>query len=145
MNCDFYQQRVSAFMDDELNDNGASELFAHLGSCTACREFLRTTMQIDAAMNDIVVPDPIGLGDTGTMMPCTAPPKPSHLTRLRRIQEMKIPFSYAAAAVIAVMAGTFAFSSLSQRQGAGATGSGKRIVYSYVLPTVYVQPHQTPK
>jgi len=37
---------INLHIDNQLGDRGSSELFAHLGTCEACREFMRTTMQV---------------------------------------------------------------------------------------------------
>ncbi len=49
MNHDDYQQLASQFIDHELGPEAEQELFAHLGSCTKCREFLKASwrLQVD--------------------------------------------------------------------------------------------------
>lgn len=51
MTHDHYQQLTSQFIDDELGPEAEQELFAHLSSCSECREFLKASwrLQVDIA------------------------------------------------------------------------------------------------
>jgi anti-sigma factor RsiW len=46
MNHDRYFEFINLYIDNHLGDRESAELFAHLGMCEACREFMRTTMQV---------------------------------------------------------------------------------------------------
>jgi anti-sigma factor RsiW len=46
MNHERYFEFVNLYVDNELDDKTSAELFAHLGACETCREFMRTTMRV---------------------------------------------------------------------------------------------------
>jgi predicted anti-sigma-YlaC factor YlaD len=144
MNCEQYQLNVSKLIDNELNEADSAGLFTHMGSCAACREFFRTLVRVQSMMDTLHVPEPIGLVNSfqtpGHPIAKTAPIM--HL--YRKVRETRIPVSVAAAAVIVAMAGTVALSSLFVHPAPPPGEGTERIVYSYLLPTVYVQPPQKP-
>ncbi len=55
MNHEVYQQYISQYIDGELNDALENNLFLHLGSCRECRDFLKSSIQMQ---NDIVAAKP---------------------------------------------------------------------------------------
>jgi hypothetical protein len=140
MNCDDYQKNFSKLMDNELSEAYCATLFTHMGTCPICREFFRTSMQIQSALDEIRVPEPNGLAALrpfGAQVPVQARLAPSLFQRLR---ETKISLSFAAAAVVLVMAGTLALSSLWMRPYEIKPQPAERIVYSFLLPPVNVEP-----
>ena len=48
MNHESYQQQVSQLVDDELDESLEQDLFVHLGSCIECRDFLKSSWQIQS-------------------------------------------------------------------------------------------------
>jgi anti-sigma factor RsiW len=46
MNHERYFEFVNLYVDNELDDKLSAELFAHLGVCERCREFMRMTMRV---------------------------------------------------------------------------------------------------
>jgi hypothetical protein len=140
MNCDEYQRNFSKLMDNELNEADCAELFTHMGSCVACREFFRTSMQIQSAMNELSVPEPIGLGRPFSKQTSTSSKALPLISLYRTMHETKISLSFATAVVIVTMAGAIALSSFLMRSGRGANERAERVVYNYMLPTVYVEP-----
>jgi hypothetical protein len=50
MNCDEYQQKVSEFIDEELDSREIRMLFTHLGSCDACWRYYRRIERLHATM-----------------------------------------------------------------------------------------------
>ena len=48
MNCDWYQEQISALIDRELADEQSADVFSHLGECAACRTFLQGTQRIQS-------------------------------------------------------------------------------------------------
>jgi anti-sigma factor RsiW len=46
MNHERYFEFINLYIDNQLGDRESAELFAHLGTCEACREFMRTMMQV---------------------------------------------------------------------------------------------------
>ncbi len=45
MTCDDHQQTISEFLDGELATSSEPDLYAHLGGCTSCREFMRSSLR----------------------------------------------------------------------------------------------------
>ena len=41
-----HQQRISLYIDNELNDKESSELFAHLAGCSECRTYMKISMRV---------------------------------------------------------------------------------------------------
>ncbi len=50
--CDEYQEMMSAYIDQELNDNETSQLFYHLSECLECREFMKSLLTLHSAFRD---------------------------------------------------------------------------------------------
>jgi anti-sigma factor RsiW len=48
MNHEPYQQRISLYVDNALNDKDTAKLFAHLARCTDCRAFMKSTVSVHA-------------------------------------------------------------------------------------------------
>jgi anti-sigma factor RsiW len=46
MNHERYFEFINLYVDNQLGDTESAELFAHLGTCEACREFMKMTMQV---------------------------------------------------------------------------------------------------
>ena len=46
MNCDTYEEQLSAWMDNEINDEETKSLFGHLHGCQACREAFRSAQRL---------------------------------------------------------------------------------------------------
>ncbi len=45
MICEHYEELASLYVDNELDNQGEAELFAHLRDCGSCRGFLRSALQ----------------------------------------------------------------------------------------------------
>ncbi|HTP13974.1 MAG TPA: zf-HC2 domain-containing protein, partial [Bacteroidota bacterium] len=69
MNCDDYQRDFSRLMDNELGEEECASLFTHMGTCSTCREFFRTSMLIQSDLDTLSVPEPIGLSGINVVMP----------------------------------------------------------------------------
>jgi len=50
MTCDEYQQHLSEFLDDELDDQEVRPLFQHLGTCDACWTYYRRIEALHTAL-----------------------------------------------------------------------------------------------
>ncbi len=48
MNHESYQERISLYVDNALNDKDTAKLFAHLSRCADCREFMKLTAGVHA-------------------------------------------------------------------------------------------------
>lgn len=52
MTCDEYQEQVSQYIDRELADDESQALFEHLSTCSECRSFLRSTLELRSKIHD---------------------------------------------------------------------------------------------
>lgn len=52
MTCNEYQEWISAYVDNELDEEKAAVLFAHLGSCAECRGFFRESLELRSLLLD---------------------------------------------------------------------------------------------
>jgi predicted anti-sigma-YlaC factor YlaD len=139
MSCEYYQKNISKLLDDELPENESAELFNHLGSCGICREFFRKTIRIQSLMDELNVPEPMGLSNPVTESAVHKSPIRNKILHYRKFREVRIPLSIAAAVVVFVTAGTIALSSFYMRHKPEISDNSARIVYSCTLPTVYIQ------
>ena len=48
MNHELFQQHISQLIDNELSESLEQDLFIHLGSCKECRNFLKTSWQMQS-------------------------------------------------------------------------------------------------
>jgi len=48
--CNEYQQQISQYIDNQLEDSDTSELFRHLGDCEECRDFLKSILKLRSAI-----------------------------------------------------------------------------------------------
>jgi|WetSurMetagenome_2_1015567.scaffolds.fasta_scaffold189458_2 anti-sigma factor RsiW len=46
MNCEWYEEQISALIDHEVDDAQSAEIFSHLGTCPSCRSFLASTQRL---------------------------------------------------------------------------------------------------
>lgn len=56
MKCEHYEERISQYVDRELDDAKTRELFLHLGTCYECQGFLRSLLLLrDSIRRDVAV------------------------------------------------------------------------------------------
>lgn len=55
MNHEHYQERISLYVDNALNDLESAKLFAHLGRCHDCRDFMKLTSRVQARIAEEVL------------------------------------------------------------------------------------------
>ena len=55
MTCNEYQEWISAYVDNELDEERAAPLFAHLGACAECRGFFRGSLELRSLLLDDLV------------------------------------------------------------------------------------------
>jgi predicted anti-sigma-YlaC factor YlaD len=142
MSCEYYQLNISKLLDNELTENESAELFNHMGSCGACREFFRKTIQIQSLMDELNVPEPLGLANPIMELAKEKLIIRPKISLYQKFREVRIPLSVAAAVVIIATAGTIALSSFYLRPSPMLSENTARTVYSYTLPTVYIQAPQ---
>lgn len=51
MNCNYYKEQVSLFIDNELDPGSQTQLFDHLASCSECHLFLDSVMKFKSMKN----------------------------------------------------------------------------------------------
>lgn len=51
--CDEYQEKISAYIDNELANAETAKLFYHLGECEECRNMLTSMLQLRSALFEI--------------------------------------------------------------------------------------------
>jgi predicted anti-sigma-YlaC factor YlaD len=56
MNCESYQEHISALIDHELDDERSADLFTHLGKCTDCRVFFMDVQRIQRHIAETPLP-----------------------------------------------------------------------------------------
>ncbi len=140
MSCDDYQKNFSKLMDNELGEAECASLFTHMGTCPQCREFFRTSMQIESEMDELRVPEPTGLsGFEYNQRPHPAKMR-DFLSFVRAFRDARIPLSFATAAIVVAMAGTIAVSSAWFQRPQHDSTAGEKVVYSYLLSPVVVEP-----
>jgi hypothetical protein len=103
MNHEHYEQLVSQFMDKELDSRSEQELFLHLSTCEACRDFLRASWQLQA---DILQGKPRREIETESSpaVPARARVYPLWITRI------SIPLPAAASIIFLLIIGSLLFS-----------------------------------
>ena len=57
MNCEDYQEGLSAFMDGEAQPEAASAALQHVGTCPECRAFFTAAMSHRGALRQAPLPD----------------------------------------------------------------------------------------
>ncbi len=57
MNCESYQETVSAFLDGNSSEQEAAAAFRHLAECDACRRFLRSAVELQHTLRAMPPPD----------------------------------------------------------------------------------------
>jgi predicted anti-sigma-YlaC factor YlaD len=142
MNCEYYQLNISKLLDQELDEENSAVLFLHMGSCAECRSFFRVMLRIESAMEVLAVPEPVGLANPVMELAIQKPIIRHKISHFRKFRETRIPLSIAAVVVVFVTAGTIALSSFFMRPRPEINDNTARIVYSYALPTVYIQAPQ---
>ncbi len=139
MNCEQYQENVSQFIDGELESVNEANLFKHLSTCDACREFIKETMSLRSellSMEAATVPEPLYRKILTNSIASSSIIRPmSHrfgwMKRDRMISLRAVGF----ALVITVLA-SVVFTSLWYRLN---VASQETIIYVSTLPTVEVR------
>ena len=50
MTCSDHEERISAYIDDELGDDRARDLFTHLGNCFGCRKAMLSMLNLRSGL-----------------------------------------------------------------------------------------------
>jgi predicted anti-sigma-YlaC factor YlaD len=139
MSCDDYQKDFSKLMDNELGEEACALLFTHMGTCSTCREFFRTSMLIQSELDELRVPEPRGLSGFNFERAGKPARTRDFLSFVRKFRDTRIPLSFATAAIVVAMAGTIAVSSLWFQTSREPVQHSEKTVYSYLLSPVYVE------
>ncbi len=138
-----YQEQISQLVDNELAEGKSRALFAHLSTCKECRQFLQDGMRLRTGLmtRTLEVPSRVDRNLRQNLAAEMTAAKPTKLVFVRRFRETRIPLSFATAALILMMAGTYALSSFLIRSEAISEPPQERDVYIHMLPAVDVAPH----
>ncbi len=140
MNCDDYQRNFSKLMDNELGEEECASLFTHMGACSTCREFFRTSMLIQSEFDELRVPEPGGLLGFKYSRRDETEKVNRVLSFVRALRDTRIPLSLATAAIVVAMVGTIAVNTFWLRSSGQPVLPTERVVYSYLLSPVVVEP-----
>lgn len=53
MNCELYEELMSAFIDGEVDAHESTELFAHLSACSGCQDCFRNLLHLREAVRSL--------------------------------------------------------------------------------------------
>ena len=128
MACEQFQEQISALVDGELTQEDQSLLFAHLASCSACRQFLQEVLDVRGSFQMTVPPQaPADLDGRVFLRIQTAQAIRGRSWPMRALsRRIALPAPFAIAAGVLILVGALVFRSRSE------------IVYVSVLPTVEV-------
>lgn len=139
--CERHEENISAFIDRELADDIAAELFAHLGSCPRCRRTFTTLATLHERI--AMLPDPAVPHALDRRMRSMDAPPVARIARagsdLRTLwrRRLAIPAPALAIALLAVMA-TILLSVLLLRPQP-APPAQQQVMYIMSMPAVEVE------
>ena len=138
MTCSEHQTNVSRLLDNELPEESQTQTFAHLASCTSCRDFFgasRFIRQHLEVMPDF--PDEIGAPVLKAEPKSTAHPMATHRGPRKSLlaRRIMIPLP-AAAAILLVLAASIVFSIDAYDASARAE---EQVIYVPTLPGIEVE------
>lgn len=96
--CEEYQEKISAYIDNELADAETAKLFYHLGECTECRDMLKSMLQLRTALHEVEFPAEV---------------QPDHKSIWKRTFVISYPVA-AALALLMLMSGFFFVQKITQ-------------------------------
>jgi predicted anti-sigma-YlaC factor YlaD len=145
MTCEGYQEQVSQFIDNELEERDAPALFSHLSTCEECRGFLRTTMRLRAGLQEqapLLAPNHLDEKVMGARPASKrfAPDRvaiPGVTPTIVWKRRISLPVPVAAVVIVLLMLGSIALSSLWFR--GSEPGYQTQTIYVTTLPAVEVQ------
>jgi anti-sigma factor RsiW len=135
MNCEERQLAISMMIDNECPEEELQGLFVHLGTCSPCRRFYRESMDLRTRLHQDCIPSVSSSVDARVLSQARGRnilQLPSWLT-----VRVSIPAPLAAAALILIILGSFAF--VKQHGLQSASLADREIVYVTTLPVVEVQ------
>jgi anti-sigma factor RsiW len=135
MECEDFEERVSALIDDECPEAELAGVFAHLGTCPSCLRFYRESMALRARLGRERIPAVRRSVDARIL---------THVIGRKIIRvpgwvrsRVPVPVPLAAAAVLLVLLG--AWSILARIPAGGRAATDTEIVYVTTLPVVEVE------
>jgi predicted anti-sigma-YlaC factor YlaD len=132
MECQDYQRLVSKMHDGELSSDETAEVFLHLSTCGACREFYSSLRVLDGALNRIA--DHLPSGRAARPL---AIPTPAESDRWwNRQVAMRVP-------VFALLLCAIALSLFALLPG-GPLSRDPEAIYVTKLPTIVVDAQTAP-
>jgi anti-sigma factor RsiW len=143
MNCDRYEEQLSALMDNELADDEAKDLLLHMGGCALCRATLRSQLELRSSLREDLPPQASKELDERILIAVQSrrPGKPDRVaipgTFWQRRLSMRTP-AVALAAVVLVI-GSFFLSSLWFGWRQISRVDATQTIYLTAVPTVEVK------
>lgn len=119
MNHQDYQERISLYVDNVLNDKDTAKLFAHLATCRECRTFMKLISrvqihvaeeelaQVSATLDRRVLASVVAASDRSEQKPWYAP---MWFTRI------SIPLPAAASILFLIIVGSLLFSPILSQE-----------------------------
>ena len=111
MNHERYQELVSRFIDCEIVLEEERELFAHLGNCDDCRQFLKECVQVHGDLTASKIKSLSSVGASMTRK--EIPDRPPAVMGQRRSTYSRLR-TFALVTLIAILAGMFWSTTLSK-------------------------------
>jgi len=135
MKCDEIQEQASQYIDGELGDADAGELFAHLGTCLQCRVFLRGSLELRSKIHDDILKTEASV----TQKTKKLVGHQEHAIRFA-LDKNRLSLSFAAAiGFVTVIVVATLLASLALRTSDPGDNPEPKVVYLMSLPTVEVQ------
>ena len=140
MNCNEYQELVSALMDNELQEPESAKLFGHLAKCESCRGYLRTFLHLQStftAGKEVVVPGRLDERVLSIPLDATATPRRFRFSEFWK-EKFAVPVPAVAAAFLLLLA-SLATSMLFLSEHQTQKEEPRKVVYVIGMQPIEVQ------
>ncbi|MDE3058516.1 MAG: zf-HC2 domain-containing protein [Bacteroidota bacterium] len=142
MTHEHFQEQISSFVDHELPHNAEPELFSHLSSCEACREYFASVLKLRSSFVKDVMSDSLrgkGLKEANIhpAIHLSAVNKPAVRSFVKR--KLSLPLAAVLAAFVLTVAASIGVSSKFFRTEKIVEREVPHTVYVMQLPEVVVK------
>jgi anti-sigma factor RsiW len=143
MNCEEYQEKISRYLDSDLTDREAQDLFSHLAGCTQCRSMLHNMIQLQSVIHRSPAPEPPESLDRKVL----SIPEPPFRGRRKALsgganlwkRRLSLPVPAAAAALLAVLLTTVLALTMWFRPVEQVKHANPEVQYIMGLPEIEVR------
>ena len=141
MNHEQFQELVNLFLDEGLTDGQSAHMFDHLGVCSACRNFMRTSMRVRSyyqqqELEEIPPSLDRRVAVSAGMIP--APSRRPHFLMPLWTTRLSIPVPVAASIIFLILVGSLLFSPLLFQESK-FYGDKRTEIMSHVPPELQQQ------